>query len=119
MWNMTGGLGFKPTKESIEGATVGVEDVKTPAGSFKARHVRFGQGGGTIDWWLDETTVGGWVKFAAVGDDKEAKYTMELVGRGTGAKSELGVTFTPEAAPAPAPAEKKAAPTTKQGTKKP
>lgn len=115
MWNMMGNLGFKPTKESIEGATVGVEDVKTPAGTFKAKHVRFGQGGGTIDWWLDDTAVGGWVKFAAVGDDKEAKYTMEMIGRGTGAKSELGVTFTPEA---PAPATK-TAPAAKGATKKP
>ncbi len=92
-WNMMGAFPYKPTKESIEGATVGVEDVKTPAGAFKAKHVRFGQGGGTIDWWLDETTVGGWVKFAAIGDDKQVRYTMELLGKGTGAKSELGVTI--------------------------
>jgi hypothetical protein len=90
-WNLMGAFPYKPTPESIEGATVGVEDVKTPAGTFKAKHVRFGQGGGTIDWWLDETAVGGWVKFAAIGDDKEARYTMELLGKGKGAKSELGV----------------------------
>ena len=42
MWNMKGAFSMKPTKESIEGATVGVEDVKTPADSFKAKHVRFG-----------------------------------------------------------------------------
>lgn len=91
MWNLNGAFQMKPTKESLEGATVGVEDVKTPAGTFKAKHVRFGQGGGTIDWWLDDTTVGGWVKFAAIGDDKQVKYTMELLGKGAGAKSELGV----------------------------
>ena len=51
MWNMRGSFSMKPTKESIEGATVGVEEVKTPAGTFKAKHVRFGQGNGTIDWW--------------------------------------------------------------------
>lgn len=93
MWNMNGSFQMKPTKESVEGATVGVEDVKTPAGTFKAKHVRFGQGGGTLDWWLDDTAVGGWVKFAAIGDDKKPRYTMELLGKGTGAKSELGVTI--------------------------
>jgi hypothetical protein len=33
------------------------------------------------------------VKFAAIGDDKKAMYTMELVGKGVGAKSELGITI--------------------------
>lgn len=93
MWNMRGAFQMKPTKESIEGATVGVEDVKTPAGSFKAKHVRFGQGGGTIDWWLDDTAVGGWVKFAAIDNEKKPMYTMELIAKGIGAKSELGVTI--------------------------
>ena len=90
-WNMMGAFPYKPTKESIDGATVGIEDVKTPAGSFKAKHVRFGQGGGTLDWWLDETSVGGWVKFSALDNEKKPMYTMELVGKGLGAKSELGV----------------------------
>ncbi len=93
MWNMRGAFSMKPTKESIEGATIGVEDVKTPAGSFKAKHVRFGQGNGTIDWWLDESAVGGWVKFAAMDNEKKPMYTMELIGKGLGAKSELGVTI--------------------------
>lgn len=93
MWNMMGAFPYKPTKESIEGATIGIEDVKTPAGTFKAKHVRFGQGGGTLDWWLDESAVGGWVKFAAIGDDKQARYTMEMLDKGVGAKSELGVTM--------------------------
>lgn len=92
-WNLTGGFGMKPTKESVEGATVGVEQVKTPAGTFKAKHVRFGQGGGTLDWWLDETAAGGWVKFTATDNDKKPRYTMEMIAKGTGAKSELGVTM--------------------------
>ncbi|HMC54734.1 MAG TPA: hypothetical protein VKH19_06140 [Gemmatimonadaceae bacterium] len=90
-WNLAGGFGMKPTKESVEGATVGVEDVKTPAGTFKAKHVRFGQGGGTLDWWLDETAAGGWVKFSATDNDKKPRYTMEMMAKGAGAKSELGV----------------------------
>jgi len=93
MWNMRGPFQSKPTPESLEGATLGVEEVKTPAGAFKAKHVRFGQGGGTIDWWLDETAVGGWVKFAAIDNDKKPMYTMEMIGKGTGAASELGVTI--------------------------
>lgn len=91
MWNMRGPFQTKPTPESLEGATVGVEDVQTPAGTFKARHVRFGQGGGTIDWWLDDTAVGGWVKFAALDNEKKPMYTMQMIGKGTGAQSELGV----------------------------
>ncbi len=93
MWNMAGSMGRKPTKESIDGATIGVETVTTPAGTFKAKHVRFGMGGGTMDWWLDDTVVGGWVKFQMFDEDKKPRYTMELVGKGTGAKSELGVTI--------------------------
>jgi len=93
MWNLNGAFQMKPTKESVEGATVGVETVTTPAGTFKAKHVRFGQGGGTIDWWLDEAAVGGWVKFTATDNEKKPQYTMQMIGKGTGAKSELGVTI--------------------------
>lgn len=90
-WNMMGAFTGKPTPESIEGATVGTESVTTPAGTFSAKHVRFGQGGGTLDWWLSDATSGGWIKFSAIDNDKKPQYTMELIGKGTGAKSELGV----------------------------
>lgn len=90
-WNMMGAFQFKPTAESIEGATIGTEQVTTAAGTFTAKHVRFGQGGGTLEWWLDESSVGGWVKFVAMDNEKNPRYTMELAGKGTGAKSELGV----------------------------
>lgn len=93
MWNLNGAFQMKPTKESVDGATIGVETVTTPAGTFKAKHVRFGQGGGTIDWWLDETAIGGWVKFTATDNEKKPQYTMQMIGKGTGAKSELGVTI--------------------------
>jgi hypothetical protein len=92
MWNMAGTMP-KPTKESVDGATVGTESITTPAGTFRAKHVRFGGGGGTLDWWLDETSVGGWVKFSALDNEKKPMYTMELVGKGVGAKSELGITI--------------------------
>ena len=83
----------RPTKESIEGATIGNEKVDTKAGSFTAKHVRFGNGGGNMDWWLTPDVPGGWVKFTGGNSsaDKKDLYTMELVGKGAGAKSELGI----------------------------
>ena len=87
-------FGSRPTKESIEGATVNTaEKVTTKGGSFTAKHVRFGAGNGNLDWWLTKEAPGGWVKFTGrsnSGDDK-AVFTQELIGKGTGAKSELGV----------------------------
>jgi len=88
-WNLTGGFGMKPTKESVDGATVGVEDVKTPAGTFKAKHIRFGQGGGTMDWWLDDTAAGGWVKFSATDNEKKPRYTMEMIAKGVAQSQSL------------------------------
>jgi hypothetical protein len=87
-------FGSRPTKESIEGATVNAaEKVTTKAGAFTAKHVRFGAGGGNLDWWLTKEAPGGWVKFTGRSNsgDEKAVYTMELTAKGTGAKSELGV----------------------------
>jgi len=92
-WNMMGSFRARPTAESIEGATVGIESIRTPAGSFIARHIRFGQPGGTLSWWVDESTTGGWVKFQVMDGGKQPTYVTELVGKGTGATSELGVTI--------------------------
>ena len=92
-WNLMGSFSAKPTRESLEGATIGTETIRTPAGTFTARHVRFGTGAGTSEWWLDESTTGGWVKFQAVDTERKPQYVMELIGRGTGAKSELGITI--------------------------
>ena len=87
-------FGTRPTKESIEGATVSTaEKVTTKAGAFTAKHIRFGAGNGNLDWWLTKEAPGGWVKFTGrsnSGDEKDV-YTMELIAKGTGAKSELGV----------------------------
>lgn len=71
------------TEESIEGATVGVERVDVPAGTFEARHVRYqGAGSGAMEWWLHDDVPGnmvmyrgssqgeGWVaELQAYGDD--------------------------------------------------
>jgi hypothetical protein len=93
MINYNGFFGTKPSKESVDGATVGTESLVTKAGTFSAKHVRFGNGGGTLDWWLTAAAPGGWVKFTggANGGDKKDLYTMEMIAKGTGAKSELGI----------------------------
>ena len=87
---------FKPTPESIDGATVGTESVNVGSGSVEAKHVRFGGGAGNLDWWLSDKVPGGWVKFTGAStdsDNKKATYVMEMTGSGDGAKSELGVKF--------------------------
>jgi hypothetical protein len=86
------------TAESIQGATVGTESVSVPAGSFSAKHVRYGgMGGGTLDWWLSNNVPGGLVKYSVTGAEEAQssgpnrnQYVVELVGFGKGAKSELG-----------------------------
>lgn len=86
-----GTFGTRPTRESVAGATVGTESVRTPAGTFSARLVRFGGAGGRQEWWLTDQVPGGWVKYRASGGDGTEGGVMELIAHGTGAKSELGV----------------------------
>jgi hypothetical protein len=83
--------GRKPTKESIAGATVGTESIKVGSTSYTAKHVRFGSGGGDMDWWLSEKAPGGLVRVQNTANGQDGKWTMDLVGTGTGAKSELGM----------------------------
>ena len=90
-WSTLGGFGTRPTKESVDGATVGTVRVATPAGSFSARLVRFGGPGGKQEWWLAEDVPGGWVKYQATRSDGDDAFVMELVAHGAGARSELGV----------------------------
>jgi hypothetical protein len=80
----------RPTKESVDGATVGTENVTTPAGSFSARRVRFGGAGARQEWWLSSQVPGGWVQYSVRADEKEDSFTMRLAAHGTGARSELG-----------------------------
>ncbi len=92
MLSSAAALPFRPTPESIEGATVGSETV----GGVTAKHVKFsgGAGGSTIEWWLADTIPGGWVKFVGSNGKTEGKaqaWTLELTGSGNGAKSDLGV----------------------------
>jgi hypothetical protein len=81
----------KPTPESVAGATVGTEPVKVGATTYSAKHVRFGSGGGDMDWWLADKAPGGIVRVQSTANGKESKWTMALTSAGTGAKSELGM----------------------------
>ena len=85
------------TEASIEGATVGVESVSVPAGTFQARHVRYGTTGGTLEWWLEDDVPGHLVKYLSTsatdtdGAAVPASWTVELQAYGDNAESELGV----------------------------
>lgn len=82
--------GMRPTAESLAGATVGTGPLVTPAGSFTARHVRYGAAGGRQEWWLSDQVPGGWLKYQVTGNEADERFTMELLAHGTGATSELG-----------------------------
>jgi hypothetical protein len=91
-------FGYMPptilTAQSLAGATVGTESVTVPAGTFSARHVRFGDmTGGTLDWWLNDGVPGGMVKYSVGGGPNGKASLLELIEKGTGAKSVLGVTI--------------------------
>lgn len=80
----------RPTKESVDGATVGTENLTTPAGTFSAKRVRFGSTGGRQEWWLSSTVPGGWVQYTVNAEAKDDGFRMRLIAHGTGATSELG-----------------------------
>ena len=86
------------TAQSLEGATVGEEQVQVPAGAFEAQHVRYGTAGSTLEWWLNEDVPGGMVKYLRSADNATsdtdaapASWVVELADYGEGAESELGV----------------------------
>lgn len=93
------------TEESIEGATVGTETVRVPAGRFETDHVRYDASGsgGEQSWWVHEQVPGGVVRYAVRSErtrderpeDAEGlrsdRYVLELVDFGTGATAELGL----------------------------
>lgn len=88
------------TKESMEGARVGTETVRVPAGAFTTDHIRYGgMEGGQLDWWMNEQVPGGLVKYSRSYASEDAdgpdpyNWTVELLDHGTGAKSQMGVQF--------------------------
>ncbi len=62
------------TEESIEGATVGTEELDTPAGTFSTRKVEYtgGMGGGTVTWYLSEEVPGHVVRYRTQGNQGNA-----------------------------------------------
>lgn len=85
---------IKITEESLQAATKGIETITTPAGTFSAQHVVYRDAYGIGDWWLTDKVPGGLVKYQVTPsqtDEKEKveKYTVELVGFGSGAKTRL------------------------------
>lgn len=88
------------TAESMEGARVGTETVRVPAGTFTAEHLRYGTGYSSLDWWFVEDVPGGLVKYSQTQDDAGEPegpdpnhWVVELVESGTGATSQLGVQY--------------------------
>ena len=86
-----GGYLVKDEEVRIAGATVGTDNVKVGSASYAARHVKFGAGNGNMEWWLADSAPGTVVKVQFSGQDKDEKWIMQMVGNGSGAKSELGV----------------------------
>jgi hypothetical protein len=78
---------FKPTPESVAGATVGTESIR----GFSSRHVKFGAGQGSMEWWLADDAPGGVVRVQFTGQSDDEKWIMDMTGSGTGATSELGI----------------------------
>ena len=62
------------TEESIEGATVGEEQIDTPAGTFTAEKVEYkgGMGGSTTTWFLSEQVPGHVVQYRVEGTQNNA-----------------------------------------------
>ncbi len=81
----------KLSKESVEGATKGIDNVSVQAGTFSAKHVVFGGAGGTSEWWLVDNVPGGSVKQLAKNPHSDQdRWEMELIAYGNDAKTELG-----------------------------
>lgn len=88
------------TRESLEGAVVGTETVRVPAGSYSAEHVRYGgMNTGIYEWWLNDGVPGGMVKYSRSHEEMDSEgpnaynWTVELLSSGKQATSQLGVTF--------------------------
>jgi len=83
----------KITEESLKAATKGIENVTTPAGKFSAQHVVYRDAYGLGEWWITDKVPGGLVKYMVTHSNTESKnedkYTVELVGFGSGAKTRL------------------------------
>lgn len=77
------------TPESLEAASVGEVDINVPAGSFTARHIRYGiPERGEIELWLSETVPGGVIRYRYTSPEKEV-FTASLTDYGRDAETLL------------------------------
>lgn len=83
------------TEESLQGATVGEEQVAVPAGTFQTRHVRYGTAGAILEWWIVDDVPGDLVRYlrsvdgGEEGSEMPQSWTVELIGYGDDAEPEL------------------------------
>lgn len=77
------------TTESVEGATIGTEEIQTPAGTFTARRVEYqgAAGGGATTWFLSENVPGNVVRYQATRGGNQ--YTSSLLDYGRDATTQL------------------------------
>ncbi len=82
----------EPTPESITGATVATETVKTPAGSFKADHIVYlATGGqGQIEFWISDEVPGGVVQYLLSDKQEGVIWNSMLIEYGSNARTMLG-----------------------------
>lgn len=87
----------KLTEESLDGMTVGEENIETPAGTFMSKHLRTQAYDKTYhDWWLNEAVPGQLVKFTRSNEDEKI-YEVNLIDFGTEVTtSKLGVDLDKE-----------------------
>lgn len=79
------------SEESIEGATIGKENISTPAGTFMTDKVEYlsTSGDGKIDWWITKDVPGGVVKYQYLDTDGNVMWTSTLMSTGDNATSVL------------------------------
>jgi len=77
------------TEESLEGATVGTEQIETPAGAFTVRRVEYSGAatGSDVTWFLSDEVPGHVVRYWAVRSGN--RYTSSLLDSGTDATTQL------------------------------
>jgi hypothetical protein len=81
----------KLTKESIQGASKGKEDITTPAGTFNADHIVYMSTGGEgqVEFWITEKVPGGAVKYQITDKKEGAVWTCTLKEMGNNATTVL------------------------------
>ncbi len=79
------------TKESIQGATVGKENLTTPGGTFTTDHVKYMAMGaeGEVEFWLTDQVPGGAAKYQINDKEEGTVWTCTLKEKGSNANTVL------------------------------